>query len=160
MFPAWERCDALEEKEDGNIDYPTRLASRSKYFIIRAWHIHAGFMRLRYTKLCNKSVLYRPAWEGVQHIHQLKREVQAWRKRKNHLIANRRKYGASRASLRVHVLPDCLLTWGGKKANQIWLFIAWACVDVATNETEITDWCACTQSRCILIFSFILDISC
>jgi len=33
---AWERCDALEGKDDGNIHYPTRLASRPKYFIIQA----------------------------------------------------------------------------------------------------------------------------
>jgi len=33
---AWERCDALEGKYDGNIHYPTRLASRPKYFIIQA----------------------------------------------------------------------------------------------------------------------------
>ena len=36
VLPAWERCDALEGKDDGNIQYPTRLASRPKYFIIQA----------------------------------------------------------------------------------------------------------------------------
>jgi hypothetical protein len=61
--------------------------------------ILAGFMHLGYARLCNGLVLYRPGWEGVQHIHQLKMEqvskfhayhvnylnldgVRAWRKGK------------------------------------------------------------------------------
>ena len=73
---AWERCDALEGKDDGNIHYPTRLASRPKYFIIQAWHILAGFKRLRYTKLYSKSVLYRCRHENVS-THS-KPEESAW----------------------------------------------------------------------------------
>ena len=33
-----------------------------------------GFMHLGYARLCNGLVPYRPGREGVQHIHQLKRE--------------------------------------------------------------------------------------
>ena len=36
--------------------------------------ILAGFMHLAYAELCNGLVLYMLGWEGVQHIHQLKRE--------------------------------------------------------------------------------------